>query len=155
MGLTRQAAPVRRAGVAVARSLPAAAPLLAVLCALGACTFNLGGSSTAQEPKKETRSAAFQRNENLGRELIAGISTEGGINYSDASKIANYYLSHHADNRGVLMALAEADRYWEGRILSRGSGVVLDAPLRVDKVTGGVTWGLGPTVRNLQELLSR
>lgn len=139
----------------MARPLPIAVLLAAAMCALGACTINLGGSSTAQEPKKEARNTSFQRTENLGRELIAGISTEGGIGYTDASKIANYYLSHHADNRGVLMTLAEADRFWEGRILSKASGTVLDAPLRVDKVTGGVTWGLGPTVRNLQELLSR
>ena len=125
----------------------------ASLCTLGACTFSLGGNS-AQEPVKP-KQAVFERNENLARELIAGINLEGGVGYSDATHIANYYLSHHANSRGVLMSLAEADRVWEGRVLVKATGTTVDALLRVDKATGGVTWGLGPTVRNLQELMSR
>jgi hypothetical protein len=122
------------------------------LLALGACTFTVGGSrQEAAKPKQ----AAFARNENLARELIAGINLEGGISYSDATHVANYYLSHHADSRGVLMSLADADRFWEGRVLIKATATTVDAPLRVDKATGGVTWGLGPTVRNLQELMSR
>jgi len=124
------------------------------LCLLGACTFSLGGSGATQEQAKP-RQAAFERNENLAREIIAGINLEGGIGYSDATHIANYYLSHHAGSRGVLMSLTEVDRAWEGRVLNKASGTTVDALLRVDRATGGVTWGLGPTVRNLQELMSR
>lgn len=125
----------------------------ASLCLLGACTFSIGGGSSQEQPKPKL--AAFERNENLAREIIAGINLEGGVGYSDATQIANYYLSHHAASRGVLMSLAEADRVWEGRVLIKATGMPVDALLRVDKATGGVTWGLGPTVRNLQELMSR
>ena len=135
----------RRVGLAFA---------LAGGCLLGACTFNIGGGSTGQEQAKP-KAPTFERNENLSREIIAGINLEGGVNYSDATQIANYYLSHHANSRGVLMSLAEADRVWVGRVLVKATGLTVDALLRVDKATGGVTWGLGPTVRNLQELLSR
>jgi hypothetical protein len=123
------------------------------LCALGACTFSVGGGKAQEQPRP--KQAAFERNENLARELIAGINLEGGVGYSDATHIANYYLSHHANSRGVLMSLAEADRVWEGRVLIKATGTTVDALLRVDKATGGVTWGLGPSVRNLQELMSR
>lgn len=123
------------------------------LCLLGACTFTIGGGSSQEQPKPKL--AAFERNENLAREIIAGINLEGGIGYSDATHIANYYLVHHAGSRGVLMSLTEVDRAWEGRVLNKATGITVDALLRVDKATGGVTWGLGPTVRNLQELMSR
>lgn len=132
----------------------AAAAALASLCFLGACTFTIGGGSATQEQPKP-KLAAFERNENLARELISGINLEGGVTYGDATNIANYYLSHHAGSRGVLMSLAEAERVWEGRVLEKATGTPVEALLRVDKATGGVTWGLGPTVRNLQELLSR
>ena len=142
---------IQRPGMRRSGALAAA---LASLCLLGACSFTIGGSGATQEQPKP-KQAAFERNENLARELIAGISLEGGVSYSDATHIANYYLSHHANNRGVLMSLAEADRVWEGRVLVKATGTTVDALLRVDKATGGVTWGLGPTVRNLQELMSR
>lgn len=130
------------------------AATMASLCLLGACSFTIGGNSATQEQPKP-KLATFERNENLARELIAGINLEGGVSYSDATHIANYYLSHHAGSRGVLMSLAEAERVWEGRVLVKATGTTVDALLRVDKATGGVTWGLGPTVRNLQELMSR
>ena len=137
----------------MSRGVPGRLIAGASLCLLGACTFNIGGGSSQEQPKPKL--AAFERNENLAREIIAGINLEGGVGYSDATQIANYYLSHHAGSRGVLMSLAEADRVWEGRVLIKATGMPVDALLRVDKATGGVTWGLGPTVRNLQELMSR
>ena len=137
----------------MSRGVPARLIAGAGLCLLGACTFNIGGGSSQEQPKPKL--AAFERNENLAREIIAGINLEGGVGYSDATQIANYYLSHHAGSRGVLMSLAEADRVWEGRVIVKATGMPVDTLLRVDKATGGVTWGLGPTVRNLQELMSR
>lgn len=137
----------------MSRGVPARLIAGAGLCLLGACTFNIGGGSSQEQPKPKL--AAFKRDENLAREIIAGINLEGGVGYSDATQIANYYLSHHTGSRGVLMSLAEADRVWEGRVMVKATGMPVDTLLRVDKATGGVTWGLGPTVRNLQELMSR
>ena len=134
------------------RSASGAALCLAAL-ALSACSFDLGSSAADQEKPKQY--PPFQRNAAFERGQIAAIRPQDGITYSDASNIANYYLAHYAPNRAKLMALTETDRFWFAQLVSTTTAEVMDARLRIDKQTGGVNWGPGPTVRNLEELLSK
>lgn len=126
---------------------------LAAVAMLAACSINLGLSSTEQEKPKQY--PPFARNPELARQQIAAINLQDGISYSDAANIANYYLAHYVPDRAKLMSLRERDRDWEAQLVSATTAEVMTARLHIDKQTGGVTWGIGPTVRNLDELLSK
>jgi hypothetical protein len=137
----------------ISRTRVGAALGLAALALLTACSFNLGLSST--EPEKPKQHPPFARNPELARQQIAAIRLQDGISYSEASTIVNYYLQRHVPDRAKLMALTETDRYWLAQVVNTTTAEVMDARVRVDKQTGGVNWGPGPTVRNLEELLSK
>jgi hypothetical protein len=118
---------------------------LAVLLALAMLAGCGGEVITSQHPP-------FQRSLELQRQLIANITLPVG--HDDAANIVGYYLKHYHKDTMLPAGMVEEDTYWKVQLMSYTTGAMLDAYLRIDKQTGGVS-GFRPTVKDIPDLLSR
>jgi hypothetical protein len=100
-------------------------------------------------PKPETYD---QRRSRLATELKA-VTVEDGVDEAEANVIAQSYFLRFGPGCGYAADVTDGGPVWISAAHVGYAGVPTREPIRIDKRTGRVTWGNGPTVEDPHSIL--